>query len=422
MRGLRLKVRNIYDIRYEKNLTYILPEKAYSVLETLSSAVYAETAVIIYLYYIDTLSIYYKYIDSIPLDIDIYIISSLENVLEEVRGHICMVERKNVTYIMKENQGRDVSALLVTSRDIVKNYQYVCFLHDKKEHHEKTKEDTLLWIENLWGNQIGSPDYINGILKLFEDNKNLGLIVPPEPIGEYFDAWYGCGWCKSFEVTKAIANNLQLNADIRLDKPPITFGTVLWFRSKAMQKLFDAEWSYSDFNDEGLNNDNYLSYGLERIYAYVAQDAGYDTGTSMTVSYAEKQTGYLQYTTNMIMHEAAPFFPISSIKDLNHYKRNRRRIVEFGRNNEKIYLYGAGKMGRFCAALLKLENITPMGYIVSKDNGISLMEGIPVISVEKFDWQQNIAVIVTVYDEKDQEEIANSLKGKACCNYIKFWG
>ncbi len=415
-------MKNVYDIRYEENLTYILPQKAYSVSETISPAVYTETAVIIYLYYIDTLSIYYRYIDGIPLDIDIYIISSRENVLEEVRRHIRMMGRKKVTYIVKENQGRDVSALLITSSEIVKNYRYVCFLHDKKEHHKKIKEDILLWIENLWGNQIGNSNYINGILELFEKNENLGIIVPPEPIGEHFDAWYGYGWCKSFEITKAIANKLSLDADIRPDKPPITLGTVLWFRSKALQKLFDAEWKYSDFNDEDLNNDNYLSYGLERIYAYVAQDAGYDTGTAMTVSYAEKQTSYLQYAMNMIMHEADLFFPISKVRDLNIYKRNRRKILEFGRNNEKIYLYGAGKMGRFCLSILRLENILPMGYIVSESNGISRLEGLPVISSEEFDWQQDTAVIITVYDEEVQEEIENSLKGRACCNYIKLWG
>lgn len=272
-------MKNVYDIRREKNLIYILSEKAYADEELLLSEIYSQTAIIIYLYYIESLSEYYNYIENIPHNIDLYIVSSREEVLEEVRKQLNLLCRQNVKYLWKENRGRDVSALLIVGRDIVSRYKYVCFLHDKKEHNEGIKKDTLLWIENLWGNQIGSPYYIDSILKLFENNKDLGILAPPEPVGDNFDAWYGYGWYRSFDITKAIADKLCLNADLDPNIPPITFGTVLWFRSCAMHKLFDADWKYEDFDDEKLSDENYLSYGIERIFAYVAQDAGYDTGT-----------------------------------------------------------------------------------------------------------------------------------------------
>lgn len=413
-------MKNVYDIRYEKNLTFILPEKSYVLQETISE-VYKKTTVIIYLYYIDTLATYYRYIENIPEGIAIYIISSREEVLEEVKLHINILQKRKICYILKENRGRDVSALLITGREIVSKYEYVCFLHDKKEHHARLKGDNSLWIENLWGNQIGSSDYINSILKLFQSNITLGIISPPEPIGQHFNTWYGFGWYKSFEITKHIADKLQLNADIRPDKPPVTFGTALWFRSRALKRLFDAGWKYADFHDEDLSNDHYLSYGLERIFAYVAQDAGYDTGTSMTISYAEKQTAYLQYTTNMIMQEAQRYFPVNNVETLHIFKKNRKRILEFARNNEKIFLYGAGTMGRFCLSVLRSEDISPVAYIVSEDSGFSVRDGMPVLLAEEMDWSQDMAVIITVYNPELQKEIADKLEHMKCSKYIKFW-
>lgn len=413
-------MKNVYDIRYEKNLTFILPEKSY-VSQKVTSEVYKKTAVIMYLYYIDTLATYYRYIENIPECIDTYIISSRKEVLEEVKKHIEMLHKREPGYILKENRGRDISALLVTGREIVSKYEYVCFLHDKKEHYERLKSDNLLWIENLWGNQIGSPDYINGILELFQNNAALGVIAPPEPIGQHFNTWYGFGWYKSFEITKYIAEKLQLNADIRPDKPPVTFGTALWFRSRALKRLFDAGWRYTDFHDGDLSNDHYLSYAIERIFAYVAQDAGYDTGTSMTISYAEKQTAYLQYTTNMIMQEAQRYFPVNNVETLHIFKKNRKRILEFARNNEKIFLYGAGTMGRFCLSVLRSEDFSPVAYIVSEDSGFSVRDGISVLLADEMDWSQDMAVIITVYDPEFQKKIADKLEHMKCSKYIKFW-
>ena len=74
-------MKNVYDIRYEKNLTYIIAENEDSSTQQLSSEVYLNSAIIIYLYYIDEISKYCQYIDNIPTGIDIFIISSREDVL-----------------------------------------------------------------------------------------------------------------------------------------------------------------------------------------------------------------------------------------------------------------------------------------------------------------------------------------------------
>lgn len=416
-----MKMKNVYDIRYEKNLTYIFPEKAYVDVKPLRGETYKETAIIIYLYYTGTVTDYYRYIDNIASKIDLYIISSREEVLAVVREHIDDSGRQNVQYILKENRGRDVSALLVTADRIVRKYQYVCFLHDKNEHNAELKQDTNLWIKNLWGNQIGSPNYIDEILRQFENKQTLGIIAPPEPIGDHCDTWFGYGWHGSYNITKQIADKMALHADIREDKPPITFGTVLWFRTKALKKLFDMEWDYSDFQDERLQDNNYLSYGLERIFAYVAQDAGYVTATAMTISYAERQTGYLQYSGSLLMHAKDEFFPISDMDLLNRFMKRREIIVAFARRNERLYLYGAGRMGCLCLAVLRSAQISPQGCIVTGDTGMTMLCDVPVVLLDELDKEQANAVIITVQDRRWQTEIAEQLEKRGHKNYIMFW-
>lgn len=416
-----MSVKNAYDIRYEKNLVHIIQEKENLLGVSLCNNLYSETTIILYLYYEDTLSTYYDYIDRIQDEIKLYIISSKEEVLNAVREHMEAKGRKYADYLLKENRGRDVSALLVTAANIIKRYKYICFLHDKKEHCLEMKEDTDFWIENLWGNSIGSANYIDGVLKLFYENETLGVVTPPEPIGNCFNAWYGFGWYGSLDITRKIADRLKLEADIDEKKPPFTIGTVLWFKRDALKKLFAAEWDYSDFNDEQLKNDNYLSYGIERIFPYVAQDAGYDTGTIMTVAYAEKQINYIQYSAQEIISEAKQFFPIFTVNDMKYYKKGADRIREFAGKNKNLYLYGAGTMGKLCSRILRSANFSPMGYIVSEVNNEVMVEGLPVYTIQELKNLGKVAIIITIVDKRAKEEIVKNLRVLGNNNYIMFW-
>lgn len=414
-------MKNVYDIRFENELVYIIPDSTGVPLEKEQISIYNNTAVILYLYYEDTLQVYYDYIFEIQDGIDIYIISSKKEVLERIHMHANSVGKRYITYILKENRGRDISALLIAGSDIIKRYKYICFLHDKKEREKGAKEDTCLWVENLWGNLIGSSYHIDRVLKLFEANKNLGVLAPPDPIGDYICAWYADGWYKSFDITRQLAKDLQLETDIHRDKPPITLGTALWFRSEALKKLFDVEWKYSDFDDSKLKDTNYLSYGVERIFPYVAQDAGYDTGTVMTLSYAEKQTNYLQHATKKIFSEAEFFFPFLTIEAVKSYKRNAERIIAFAENNKNLFIYGAGQFGRFCFFLLRTKNLLPKGYIVSNDSDNLTVQGLPVVCINQLKSLHGMSIIISVFDKNARREIIKGLEERDFYNYIEFW-
>lgn len=414
-------MKNVYDIRYDKNLAFIIPESMSCKSRVLRENLYKKTAIILYLYYEDTLPIYYGYISMIPKEVDLYLISSREEVLREVRRHMDSAGKTTIHYLLKENRGRDITALLIAGAEIVKKYEYLCFLHDKKEHEAEEKEDTALWIENLWGNLIHDSDYIDRILELFEENGSLGILAPPDPIGDHICAWYADGWYYSFGTTKELVDKLGLKADLDRAKPPVTLGTALWFKRGALEKLFDAGWKYSDFDDSKLKDKNYLSYGIERVFAYVAQDAGYDTGTVMTVDYARRQTNYLQYATKLVFYEAERFFPFYTVREVEAYRENAARIIEFAKNSKNLFLYGAGKYGRFCFSLLRAENLYPQGYLVSGYSDHEMVQGLPVYSIDQMNDFHEVSVVITVFSKESRGEIVRKLEEKEIRHYIEFW-
>lgn len=413
-------MKNVYDIRYEKNLIYILPEETGHPEDEGRKGIYRKTAVILYLYYPDTLEKYYGYMDGIPDGIDLYIISSRQDVIDIISEHMERIKKRGVHYILKDNVGRDVSALLVTGREIVKKYEYVCFLHDKKAHMPELEKETEQWIENLWGNLLGCGS-VNLILDMLKKQKRLGILAPPEPFGDHFCTWTGSGWGGSFSITKQIADRLGLHTDLTEKKPPITLGTALWFKSRALAKLFDAGFSLDRFDDEKLGNSEYLSYGLERIFAYVAQDAGYETGTVMTRFCAERQIGCFQYSAARLFGEAGEFFPIFNVAELRQYEESVPRILNFAGRNQKLYLYGAGERGKLCFYLLRNANFSPLGYVVSRKDGNAVKTGLPVYELSEVPDLENSGFIITVFRKEARIEIANTLKKHGIMNYIEFW-
>lgn len=288
------------------------------------------------------------------------------------------------------------------------------------------KKDTELWIENLWENTVKNEYYIKKIIYKLNQDDDIGVLVPPLPIGEHFCTWYGYAWHNSFVATKELATKLKLKSDLDKSKPPITIGTVLWFKSKALEKLFAYPWEYIDFDDEQLKNSNYLSYAIERIFAYVAQDAGYLTGEIMTAAYAEKQSLFLQYSLTEIFRNMNPYFPFPTLRSVGNLKERLTNLLNYANyakdKKKKLLLYGAGEQGRFCLGYLRKNGVIPEAFVVSFMT--KEVENIDNLSVIKFNDIENIdeyGIIVTVADKKTQNEIINLLLKKGVIDHFTVW-
>lgn len=408
-------MQNVYDIFTEKELMFILDEEGKT--ELVSKEVLSKTAVFINLYYEDSWERYAAYMGNIPDGVSVYICSSNPVLLYKMKENAG--QRKNMVFLVKENRGRDISALLIVFGEIMLRYEYVCFIHDKRASFNYLEEDVECWIGNMWGNTLGSTDYIYRVLDLLKKD-NIGLLVPPEPLGKHFNDWYTNGWKKNYENTAALASELGLDADLSENRTPMAIGTVFWAKSDALRKLLDREWKYSDFPDEPLLLDGMINHAIERILPFVAQDAGYDTGVIMSRTYASRMLlrlkEYMSNTYDFLCRKMCIRFE----HQLHVFDDLKNTIELYFHEYKKVFIYGAGAWGTEFLEDLRFWGYCPDGFIVSDGHRKrSTVNGISVYELSEIPVNEACGIFIAVnYDI--QGEIEEQLRAKGFRNCYKL--
>lgn len=413
-------MRNVANIKKEDNLNFILPMK-YS-LETEVQVNGMSVIVVIHLHYKDTVNFYMNYIRNIPKDIKILFTVSDPEMAAIIDQLICNW-RDNYQIIVKENRGRDISAFLVACRREILKYEYCCFLHDKKERDFVFQKDTQKWIWCLWENTVGSEIFIQNILIILATNPKLGILVPPTPLTPRFKVFYANTWYKDYDLTSKLAKDLELHCNLDSLKMPITIGTMFWAKTNALAKLLKKEWHYGDFPFEPLPADGAINHAIERILAYVAQDAGYDTGWIMTNHYASEEFEYIQETLREIFSCLGNSVGVSNIAGVHNFDRINEELIQFCEAYKKIYIYGKGDYGRECLSRLRFLHRKVDAFLVTSLEGVAEYDGIPVHEISEEYLCDESGIIVAVYFDK-QDEIIKTIQSKnsAFSNLYRFDG
>ena len=378
-----------------------------------------KVAIVINLYYRDTAEEYIDYIDRIPDIFDVYLFTSNDELL------IWLEKRFGAQYHVrvkkKENRGRDVSALLVAFKPYIDRYTYLCFLLDKKEKQVYLKRDMKLWNDNLWGNMLFSEPYIWNVIHLLEE-ENYGILMPPAPVGEYIDSMYGDVWNRDYENVVDLAEKLNINFEIdRENLEMVSISTVFWCRVDAMRKLFKYGWEYTSFCDEPMPNDGTISHAIERIFGFVAADAGYKVGTILNDKYASNVLGDLQKKLRSTYLWMTLNVGIKNTYELQCLEEEKRSVDVLYEKHRDIFLYGAGHYGELYIKRLQLWGYKPFGFIVS--NGKKIQETFCDYPVFELDELKEIplkdyGVIITANLEY-QKQMEENLAKIGTKNYIK---
>jgi len=220
--------------------------------------------------------------DNIPCAYDfIATTDSLEKkaIIEEAAARHGNV-RKAIVLVMEQNRGRDMSGLFITCRDLFldDHYDVVCRLHTKKTPHLHTGRGNV-FKRHMFDNLLNSPGYAANVLDMFRDNPWIGG-----------HAW-GINRARTAEVAK------RVGIDVAFDPytPVGAFGSMFWFRPKALRKLFAHEWQWTDFEPEPYPLDGSIGHALERLITYAAQDAQYTTQQILCRHLAEWNFAMLEY-------------------------------------------------------------------------------------------------------------------------------
>lgn len=235
-------------------------------------------AVFAHLFYEEDFLFYLKYLSKASLYCDIYISVTDNRKKIEILNLADEKLKSKLKVFVTENRGRDISSLLVLFSSYVKDYDYYCFIHDKRSHDNEPVSVGKSFAKCLWDNLLPSDEAIPQIISIFENNPYLGLLVPPSPYwGPYSDIKYDM-WTSCYEKAIMIANDLDIKVKISDKVNPVAIGTAFWSRKGVLDLLYSHSWQYDCFDEEPLPVDGTKSHALERLFPYIALESGFLTG------------------------------------------------------------------------------------------------------------------------------------------------
>ncbi len=352
-----LRTAHMSDIKERLQLNYILPDN----LSLPDEKPDLKAALCLHIYYPDQIEYCLRYAKNTPAGMDIFISTDTEEKKAAIEATFAALQDRSATVILIENRGRDVSALLVGFKPYIMDYDVVCSAHDKKTNYFKPYIIGESFAYHCFENVLGSKDYVHNILKTFKDDPRLGLLTPPTP---NFGPWTdlpGNEWLINYDATEKYARELGITVPMSPAIAPIApLGTIFWFRTKALALLFDQDYTYEDFPVEPTQvTDGTIMHSIERVYPFVAQQAGYYSAWVMTTSYSQLEiTNY---------HKIA--------KDYNVAFANK-----VGFEGREYYLSlvndGAGLNRRKMAGIALKDSVKKMILKISGPRGLNLVSSI----------------------------------------------
>lgn len=286
-----LRVENMADIKRNLQLNYILP-KEYTIKESIPRR---RIALIMHMYFPDLIGECLHYAKSMPDYADIYITTNSEEKKKLIEEAFSALENK-VDVRVTPNRGRDVGPFLVESRKYLYEYDYICHTHDKKVGQLKPLSIGQSFSYRCFENVLATPQFVENVIDLFENNPRMGIIMPPPPNHSEYFFTLGLEWGSNYKVTCDLAEKLGVKVPMSDKKEPISpLGSVFWARTDALHKVFDYPWSYEELPEEPIEDDGTILHAVERMYSFSAQNMGYYAGWLFSNGGAENEITNMYY-------------------------------------------------------------------------------------------------------------------------------
>lgn len=260
-------------------------------------------AVLAHVYYPELLDEMLGYAKNIPCHFDLYVTTASEEKRQAIAARLAAEQGFTTKEIrVVNNRGRDVAALLIGLRDVVRTggYDVICRIHSKA-----SLQDSFGMVrhfkEHLFENLLASPAYVTRLLRLFERDARLGVVCPPTIHIGY--GTLGRSWFNNRPGAEHWARVLKLNLPFDEHTPLCAHGSMYWFRPQALDALFAHDFRWTDFPEEPNYADGDLPHILERLVVYAAHARGYVTVCAMTPRNAAKNYAHLEYKAHRLLSD-----------------------------------------------------------------------------------------------------------------------
>ena len=202
--------------------------------------------------------------------------------------------------VVEQNRGRDMSSLFITFRDVILSdrYEVALRLHSKRtpQVSPRVAEEFKM---HLFENLAASRGYVSNILDKLEAEPDIGLMVPP--LIHIGFATLGHSWFNNRPGVHEMAEKMGLDVPLDHATPVAPNGTMYWFRTDALRRMFEWPWAWEDYNKEPHHVDGGLAHVQERLIGYCAQAAGYRVVSVMTTRSAARNYAKLEYKMQRLM-------------------------------------------------------------------------------------------------------------------------
>lgn len=220
---------------------------------------------------------------------EIFLVSSDEGLLGIYKEKF-KEEGRNIRFRLQENRGRNEAAYFLTCNDVWSLYEVVCVLHDKKSSHIKPPIQGKEFFEHCEINLFSSKENISQVIKLFETNPLLGLLVPPAPFfGNLIPSVLspmGRNQSSLQEVNEILFQGNLFSTVNSIDVSSCPFGSIFWARSSALRSILDSGISVDFFPKEPIkDSDGTVLHALERIYPLIVKKSGFYTARLINIRY-----------------------------------------------------------------------------------------------------------------------------------------
>ena len=170
-------------------------------------------------------------------------------------------------------------------------------------------------IENL----VPSKPFVASLFDLLEqpEYRNVGMVVPP--VVHIGFGTLGHSWYSNRKPLEKLAKEMKIDVPLDRDTPVAAYGTMYWFRPKALELMFRYDWKWEDYNVEPNHIDGGLAHVQERLLCYCAQQQGFRTLAVMSTGQAAKNYLKLEYK-HQILSSCLP------VRDIRLQYRLAKRV------------------------------------------------------------------------------------------------
>lgn len=274
------------------------------------------------------------YIYTVDISVYIYIKKELINIF------------KKVTLI---NESIYADIMLTVDKEFLKSYDYVCFMGcNGYSNSDNITADSLNYV--MWDNCLKNSEHVLQIADIFNHDEYLGLLTPI-PAYTLREKTYETCW-EGYEDVIKIIKLFKLKCKISKESEPIQSYFAFWCRSEILFPLhqLNKDEGFNHIHLEKESNDIWM-----KSMVYFAQHAGYYSGTVSNNFYASFSMKRTQLMLDDITNNENE--KINSICNL----------ILFSKQYKKLYIYGAGIVGKKACIILKEKEIFIKGFIVSDD-------------------------------------------------------